>query len=92
MERMGFATHLRQGYGVPSIEGKAATGSSDRVWATREFQLRRKNGANGICDMAGKAARVAVEHRGSDRDTMEQMGFATRKVWLMIRARRTNQG
>src|SRR5258708_3049887 len=27
------------------------------------------NGATGISDMAGNAAKVAVEHRGSDRDT-----------------------
>ena len=32
------------------------------------------NGANGMSDMAGKAARVAVEPSGSERDTMERLG------------------
>jgi hypothetical protein len=41
MELMGSATRLRQGYGVPSIEGKAAPGSSERTQAVSEFQLRR---------------------------------------------------
>jgi hypothetical protein len=27
--------------GMSDIEGKAAQGSSERVWATNEFQLRR---------------------------------------------------
>jgi hypothetical protein len=31
--------------------------------------LRSKNGANGMSDMAGDAARVAVERSGSCRDT-----------------------
>jgi hypothetical protein len=35
------------------------------------------NGAEGISDMAGKAARAAVEPSGSKRDTMELMGSAT---------------
>jgi len=35
------------------------------------------NGATGVSDMAGKAARVAVESCGSSRDTMELMGSAT---------------
>jgi hypothetical protein len=29
--------------GMSDIEGKAAQGSSERVWATNEFQLRIKN-------------------------------------------------
>jgi hypothetical protein len=29
MELVGSATRLRRGYGVPNIEGKAATGSGD---------------------------------------------------------------
>ena len=36
--------------------------------------LHHLNGANGMSDMAGKAARVAVERSGSCRDTMERMG------------------
>jgi hypothetical protein len=35
-----------------------------------------------MSDMAGKAARVAVEPNGSERDTMELMGSATWKVKL----------
>jgi hypothetical protein len=35
------------------------------------------NGATGVSDMAGKAARVAVEPSGSERDTMELLGEAT---------------
>src|SRR4051812_45134029 len=31
------------------------------------------NGATGMSDMAGKAARVAVEPSGSERDTMERL-------------------
>ena len=38
------------------------------------FPLHRPNGANGMSDMAGNAARVAVERGGSCRDTMERMG------------------
>ena len=30
----------------------------------------RENGVTGVSDMAGKAARVAVEPSGSERDTM----------------------
>jgi hypothetical protein len=37
----------------------------------------RPNGATGMSDMAGKAARVAVEPSGSERDTMELTGSAT---------------
>jgi|RhiMetdeSRZDD1v2_1073273.scaffolds.fasta_scaffold132202_3 hypothetical protein len=37
----------------------------------------RSNGATGMSDMAGYAARVAVERSGSCRDTMERMGRAT---------------
>jgi hypothetical protein len=33
------------------------------------------NGATGMSDMAGKAARVAVEPSGSERDTMERNGM-----------------
>ena len=40
MELMGSATRLRQGYGVPSIEGKAATGSGERAGKASEFQIR----------------------------------------------------
>ena len=40
MELMGSATRLRQGYGVPSIEGKAATGSGERAGEASEFQIR----------------------------------------------------
>ena len=36
--------------------------------------LSGMNGATGISDMAGKAARVAVELSGSERDTMERPG------------------
>jgi hypothetical protein len=46
-------------------------------WRQRTFvrlPLHRPNGANGMSDMAGKAARVAVERSGSCRDTMERMG------------------
>ena len=32
------------------------------------------NGATGVSDMAGEAARVAVEPSGSERDTMERLG------------------
>jgi hypothetical protein len=32
------------------------------------------NGATGVSDMAGKAARVAVEPSGSERDTTERLG------------------
>ena len=32
------------------------------------------NGATGMSDMAGKAARVAVEPSGSERDTIERLG------------------
>jgi hypothetical protein len=35
------------------------------------------NGATGKSDMAGEAARVAVEPSGSERDTMERLGRAT---------------
>ena len=42
MELMGSATRLRQGYGVPSIEGKAATGSGERAGEASEFQIRGK--------------------------------------------------
>jgi len=40
MELMGSATRLRQGYGVPSIEGKAATGSGERAGEASAFQIR----------------------------------------------------
>ena len=39
--------------------------------------LSGMNGATGISDMAGKAARVAVELSGSERDSMERLGRAT---------------
>jgi hypothetical protein len=29
--------------GMSAIEGKAVQGSSERVWATNEFQLKSKN-------------------------------------------------
>ena len=56
MELLGKATLLRRGYGVPSIEGKAAMGSGERAgkrmsfkstgvhestWAANEFQPKR---------------------------------------------------
>ena len=37
--------------------------------------LRSENGANGMSDMAGYAARVAVERSGSCRDTDEDAGL-----------------
>ena len=51
--------------------------------------LRSKNGANGMSDMAGDAARVAVERSGSCRDTMEPRGrerptFAEATSWHRI--------
>jgi hypothetical protein len=35
------------------------------------------NGATGMSDMAGEAARAAVEPSGSERDIMERLGRAT---------------
>jgi hypothetical protein len=48
---------------------------SERVSYVREHMSQRGqrasfNGADGISDMAGKAARVAVEPSGSERDTI----------------------
>ena len=46
-----------------------------------------ENGANGMSDMAGYAARVAVERSGSCRDTMEPRGASDidgqteRSIW-----------
>jgi hypothetical protein len=37
---------------------------------TSSVEHLRENGANGMSDMAGKAAREAVEPSGSERDTM----------------------
>jgi hypothetical protein len=34
--------------GMSDIEGKAAQGSSERVWATNEFQLRSKNDVSAV--------------------------------------------
>ena len=59
IQRIGGATHLRQGYGAPSIEGKAARVSSERAWEANEFQSRK-----GISEIEGKAARVAAKERG----------------------------
>jgi hypothetical protein len=38
MELLGKATHLRQGYGAPSIEGKAAMGSGERAGKRTSFK------------------------------------------------------
>jgi hypothetical protein len=59
MEQMGCA--IRQ---LPGREG------SGRVERERAIY----NGAFGKSDMAGYAARAAVESSGSERDTMERMG------------------
>src|SRR5215468_1429724 len=40
MELSGSVTRLRQGYGVPSIEGKAATGSREFFTASVGRELR----------------------------------------------------
>jgi mannose-6-phosphate isomerase-like protein (cupin superfamily) len=48
------------------------------------------NGADGISDMAGRAARVAVEPSGSERDTMVGPGDAIlipSGTWHTIMAR-----
>src|SRR5882724_5092699 len=37
-----------------------------------KVEIRNSNGASGTSDMAGKAARAAVERCGSNRDTMER--------------------
>jgi hypothetical protein len=60
MERMGRATRLRQGYGVPSIEGKVAREAMSE-WSRGDAsdidgQTERSNGAFGQSDIEGKAA------------------------------------
>jgi hypothetical protein len=60
MERLGRATRLRQGYGVPSIEGKVAREAMSE-WSHGDAsdidgQTERSNGAFGQSDMEGKAA------------------------------------
>ena len=44
---------------------------------TSSVEHLRENVANGTSNMAGKAAREAVEPSGSERDTMELLGKAT---------------
>ena len=63
MELMGSATHLRRGYGAPSIEGKVTRvgarmeprGREQRRWANRELEW-----SAGKSDIEGKVARVAT--------------------------------
>jgi len=50
--------------------GSAFSASS----AVENLQIRNLNGANRMSDMAGNAARVAVECGGRCRDTMERRG------------------
>jgi hypothetical protein len=38
----GKATGLRRGYGVPSIEGEAATDSGDHAWTRTSFNEARE--------------------------------------------------
>jgi hypothetical protein len=54
---------------MSDMAGKAREGSG-----RAERERARYNGATGMSDMAGKAARVAVEPSGSERDTMERSG------------------
>jgi len=71
MELMGSATHLRQGYGVPSIEGKAtrveASERSRGDASDIDGQTDRSNGAFGKTDIEGKAAREAATELGNER-------------------------
>ena len=46
----------------------------DLIARNRFADVERLNGANGMSDMAGYAARVAVERSGSCGDTMERLG------------------
>jgi hypothetical protein len=54
--------------------------SSLAVWEIQPVKLlvtaHQHNGATGMSDMAGEAARVAVEPSGSERDTMELDGMS----------------
>ena len=58
MELMGSATHLRRGYGAPSIEGKAAREAASECGQRASF-----NGANGISDVE----HVAIWNRAGRR-------------------------
>ncbi|HJW37624.1 MAG TPA: hypothetical protein VJ420_03290 [Candidatus Udaeobacter sp.] len=52
------------------LSGKAIPHLRDREGSGRvERERARYNGATGVSDMAGKAAKVAVESSGSERDT-----------------------
>src|SRR5204863_7908962 len=53
--------------------------SPKRATGCERHRTRRDQGneATGVSDMAGYAARVAVEPSGSERDTMELLGKAT---------------
>jgi hypothetical protein len=66
MELMGSATHLRRGYGAPSIEhvalgsrridGQAAEGRGAELGKRSINTSRSGNGALGESDIEGKAA------------------------------------
>ena len=49
-------------------------GYATRVCGRAQRELPRYNRANGMSEMAGTAAKVAVETSGSERDTIERMG------------------
>jgi hypothetical protein len=52
----------------------------DLIARNRFADVEVLNGATGMSDMAGKAARVGVEPSGSERDTMERLGRAIRQL------------
>src|SRR5437867_67371 len=73
MELMGSATHLRQGYGVPSIEGKVARVSGERVGKRASFK---------ICVMASTAlttASVVKNAARKSRDSRKLSGAPGRR-------------
>jgi hypothetical protein len=58
---------------------KAEAGSKNRVNGMSDIEHVVSKGMErtGMSDMAGEAARVAVEPSGSEQDTMELLGKAT---------------
>jgi hypothetical protein len=61
MKLMGKATRLHRGYGAPSMEGKVT-----RAGASERGQRTSFNGANGMNDIEGKAARQQRRSVGND--------------------------
>ena len=59
------------------FNGSTLQFAAGRIRRGGRFNDPLTNGATGMSDMAGKAARVAVEPNGSERDTMELTGSAT---------------